>query len=96
MEYSYLFLLQAVAVVFAFKTRKVKIKELNDSKSVAAIIYINSIVMVCLMVVTFASDGYIVTAEVLFSGGIMLATSVFLGLTFVPKVIIVVCTKHYM
>lgn len=86
MEYAYLFLLQAAAVILAFKTRKVKIKELNDSKSVAAIIYITSIVMASLMIITFASDGYIVVAETLFSGGIMLATAVFLGLTFVPKV----------
>ncbi len=86
MEYVYLFLLQAVAVVLAFKTRKVKIKELNDSKSVACIIYVTTIVMSVLMIITFASDGYIIVTEALFSGGIMLATAVFLGLTFIPKV----------
>lgn len=85
LEYLYLFLLQVAAVVLAFKTRNVKIKELNDSKSVAAIIYVTSIVMAALMIITFASDGYIVVAEALFSGGLMLATTVFLGLTFIPK-----------
>ena len=87
MEYMYCILLQASAVVLAFMTRKVQIKELNDSKSVAGIIYINSIVMASLVIITFASDGYIIVAETLYSGGIMLATTVFLGLTFIPKVI---------
>ena len=86
MEYMYCILLQAAAVVLAFMTRKVQIKELNDSKSVAGIIYINSIVMASLVIITFASDGYIIVAETLYSGGIMLATAVFLGLTFIPKV----------
>lgn len=86
LEYLYLIVLQVAAIILAFKTRNVKIKELNDFKSVAAIIYITSIIMAALMVVTFATSGYIVLAEALFSGGIILATIVFLGLTFIPKV----------
>ena len=86
LEYLVLLLFQVAAVVLAFKTRKVRIKELNDSKSVAAIIYITSMVMAALIVITFATDGLIVLAETLFSGSMMLATSVILALLFIPKV----------
>ena len=78
-------MLQVAAVILAFKTRKVKIKALNDSKYVAAIIYITSTVIVA-RIIAFALDYYIITTEVLFSGGLMLATTVFLGFIFIPKV----------
>ncbi len=83
----YLISLQVAAVILAFKTRKVKIKVLNDSKYVAAIIYITSMVVVALIVITFALDSYIVVTEVLFSGGLILATTTFLGFIFIPKVL---------
>ena len=79
-------LLQVAAIILAFMTRKVKIKALNDSKYVAAIIYITSMVVVGLIVTTFALDSFIVVAEIMFSGGLMLATTVFVGLIFIPKV----------
>lgn len=86
LEYVYLGLLQVIAVILAFNTRKVKIKVLNDSKSVAVIIYTTSVVLVALVIVSFALDSFIVVTEVLFSGGILLATTVFVGFIFVPKV----------
>ena len=86
LEYVYLGLLQVIAVILAFNTRKVKIKVLNDSKAVAVIIYTSSVVLVALVIVSFALDSFIVVTEVLFSGGILLATTVFVGFIFVPKV----------
>ena len=68
-------------------TRRVKIKVMNDSKSVAVIIYTTSVVLVALVIISFTLDSYIVVTEILFSGGIMLATTVFLAFTFIPKVI---------
>jgi len=88
LEYVYLGLLQVIAVILAFNTRKVKIKVLNDSKSVAVIIYTTSVVLVALVIVSFALDSFIVVTEVLFSGGILLATTVFVGFIFVPKMVI--------
>lgn len=75
-----------MALFLAFLTRKVEIKELNDSKSVSAIIYITTFIIAVLIVDTFVSVGYIVLSETLFSGGLMISTSVFLGFTFIPKV----------
>ena len=82
-------LLQVAAVILAFTTRRVKIKVLNDSKSVAVIIYTTSVVLVALVIISFTLDSYIVVVqEILFSGGILLATTVFLIFIFIPKVII--------
>ena len=86
LEYVYLIILQVVALILAFMTRKVKIKALNDAKFVVAIIYVTSIVMVALIIITFALDSFVVVTEILFSGGIMLATTVFISFIFVPKV----------
>ena len=87
LEYGYMGLLQIAAVILAFTTRRVKIKVLNDSKSVAVIIYTTSVVLVALVIISFTLDSYIVVTEILFSGGIMLATTVFLAFIFIPKVI---------
>ena len=70
----------------AFHTRKVKIRALNDSKEIAVIVYINSIILVLLAVTELAlrQRHYLYT----FLNGMALLTggSLFLGLIFVPKV----------
>ena len=76
-----------MALFLAFLTRRVEIKELNDSKSVAAIIYVTTFIIAVLLVDTFVTVGYIVVSEGLFSGGLLISTSVFLGFTFIPKVV---------
>ena len=87
LEYGYLIILQIIALFMAFKTRKVKIKLLNDSKSVATIIYITSIDIVALIIITFALDTYTVLVEAMFSAGLIIATTTFLAFSFVPKVL---------
>ena len=89
--FAYLAILQIVGIVLALQTRKVKIKALNDAKVIAALIYISSIVLVILAVVTFALGDYINTNEALFTGGILVAATMFLVLIFVPKVHVHVC-----
>ena len=84
--FVYLGLLQLVGVILAFQTRKVKISILNDSKSVTALIYISSIVLVVIILVTFIMHGYINVTAVLFYGGIILLATMFLVLIFIPKV----------
>ena len=79
-------LLQLIGFILAVQTRKVKIKALNDSKYVAAIIYVTSIVLVVLVLVTFALSRFLTIAEVFFSGMLMLGTTAFLSLIFIPKV----------
>ena len=84
--FAYLALLQIVGLVLAFQTRKVKITALNDSTFVAAVVYISSIVLVALVLVTFALCGYINIQAAIFSGGVLLLAFVFLILMFSPKV----------
>ena len=45
--YAYILITQLIAVVLAFKTRKVEMKILNDAKYIALIIYITTII--CLL-----------------------------------------------
>lgn len=84
--YVFLALLQIVAIVFALQTRKVKIKALNESKEVTVIIYVSSIILVGLVIVSFALRSYKNVTEALFSGGLIAANTTFLLVVFVPKV----------
>ena len=84
--YTYLGILQIVGIMLAFQTRKVKVPGLNDSIHVAAIIYTSSLVLVILIVGAFVLDTYLNTFGAIFTLGIMILTTAFLALTFVPKV----------
>ena len=84
--FVYLAVLQIVGILLAFQTRKVKLQGLRDSKFIAAIIYISSIVLVALALVTFSLRTYINIGTGIFAGGIFILTSIFLSLIFLPKV----------
>ena len=85
--FVYLAVLQIVGILLAFQTRKVKLQGLRDSKFIAAIIYISSIVLVALALVTFSLRTYINIGTGIFAGGIFILTSIFLSLIFLPKVL---------
>lgn len=85
-SYAYKGLLQLVAMFMAFHTRKVKIKALNDSKEIGAIVYINSIILVLLGVTELALRKYHYVYAALYGTALNIGGSLFLGLTFVPKV----------
>ena len=85
--FVYLGLLQLIGIILAIQTRKVKVKVLNDSKYIAALIYISSIVIIIIAIIRFTLTGYINVAEVFYSGGLLLATTAFLCLTFIPKMV---------
>ena len=70
----------------AFHTRKIKIRALNDSKEIAAIVYINSIILVLLIVVEFPLRQYHYVYASLYGLALLVGGSLFLGLTFIPKV----------
>ena len=96
--FIYLALLQIVGIILAFQTRKVKIRVLNDSKFVAALIYISSIVLVIIVLVTFILRSYINISAGIFSGGIIILATIFLILIFLPKVHMNInkFSKHYL
>ena len=79
-------LLQVIALVFAFATRKVKVKGLDDSKYITAAIYVTSIVLAVTIVTTYSLKDFVNTFPALFCTGFLTGTTVILGLVFVPKV----------
>ena len=70
----------------AFHIRRVKIKALNDSKEIAAIIYINSIILALLAVTQFALETYHDVYAAMFGLALLVDATLFLGLMFIPKV----------
>ena len=85
-SYAYKGLLQLVAMFMAFHTRRVKIKALNDSKEIAVIVYINSIILVLLAVVEFTLNTYHDVYAAVFDLGLMVGATLFLTIVFIPKV----------
>ncbi|XP_064390840.1 gamma-aminobutyric acid type B receptor subunit 2-like [Halichondria panicea] len=83
----YLAILQIIGIILAIQTRKVKIKLLNDSKYIAAVIYISSISLVLIAIVTIVPGIYINLIEAIFSGSLLVATTFSLGLIFIPKMV---------
>ena len=84
--FVFLAVLQIMGILLAFQTRKVKLQGLRDSKFITAIIYISSIVLVALALVTFSLRTYINIGTGIFAGGIFILTTIFLSLIFLPKV----------
>ena len=75
-----------MGIVLAFQTRKVKLPGLKDSKFIAATVYISSIVLIALALVTFALRTYINVSTGIRVAGILTMTTMTLVLIFIPKV----------
>ena len=84
--FVYLAVLQIIGIILAFQTRRVKLHGLRDSKYIAAIIYISSIVLVVLALVSFSLRTFINIGTGIFALGILIFTTIFLSLIFIPKV----------
>ena len=79
-------LLQAIALLFAFSIRKVKIKGLDDTKYIAVLIYVTSLVLAVSIVGTFSLSEYINAFVLIINIGFFIGTSVILLLVFIPLV----------
>ena len=79
-------LLQVIALLLAFHTRKVKVKGLDDSKYIATAVYITSIVMAVTIVSTYTLTDYVNAFPAVVGSGFLLGTTMILVLVFVPKV----------
>lgn len=84
--YAYKAVIQVLALYLAFRTRKVKVKGLNDSKYIAATIYVTSIILAVLIVGSLTLNHYVNITAALFGTCLMVFTTVVLGLAFIPKV----------
>lgn len=85
-SFAYKFLLQLIAVYFAFRTRNVEIEVLNDSRQTTAIVYLTSLILIVTTAFLFTTD----TRPNLFGAvvgiAIIVYPTVILGFTFIPKV----------
>ena len=70
----------------AFKTRKIKIKGLNDAKYIAAIIYFSCISGILAIIIIFLLPSHVNAFPAANSGGVMLLGTFALGAVFLPKV----------
>ena len=78
--------LQVIALVFAFTTRKVKVKGLDDSKYIAAATYVTSIVLAVAIITSYSLRDFVNAFAILLSTGFFIGNTIVLGLVFVPKV----------
>ena len=92
-SFGYKALLQLGALFMAFTTRKVNIKGLNDTKEIYAIIYINTLIITVLIVTEFVLKSHRDVYVVLYGLAIFAEATLFLALTFIPKVTIIML-KH--
>ena len=86
LTFVYLAILQLIGIILALRIRKVKIKALRDSKYIVAVIYISAIALIVITISTFVLGNLPNVIELLFSGSLMVATTVFLSMVFIPKV----------
>ena len=84
--FFYIIATQLVAVYLAFRTRKVKIKALNDAKYLAFIIYSSTVTITVMIIGAISLRDFLHADAAVFSTGVLLFTSLILGLLFVPKV----------
>lgn len=85
---GYKALLQLVGIFFAFHTRKVKVKGLNESKQIGYIIYFNSILLISFVFTDYVrlqNQHHDVTISVE-AVTVFFQATLFLGLSFIPNV----------
>ena len=70
----------------AFRTRKVKVKGLDDSKYIAVSVYITSVVLAVTTISTYTLIDYVNVYPSVVGIGILVGTTMILGLVFVPRV----------
>ena len=85
-KFIYIILAQLFSVFLAFQTRKVVIKALNDSKYVAIIIYVSTVIVTMMIIFTFTLDKFLNADGAVFGGLIYIFTTIILTILFIPKV----------
>lgn len=85
--FFYILATQIVSVYLAFRTRKVKIKVLNDAKYLAFIIYSSSVILTVMTIGVIALRNFLNADAAVYSTCILLFTTLVLVLLFIPKVI---------
>ncbi|CAI8029905.1 Gamma-aminobutyric acid type B receptor subunit 2 [Geodia barretti] len=77
---------KVLALLLAFRTRNVKVKGLDDSVYIAASVYVTSIVLTVIIVSTYTLRDYVNAYPAVVGMGLLLGTTMILGLVFIPRV----------
>ena len=73
----------------AFKTRKVKIKALNDAKYIAVIIYVTTAIVVVMTACAVLLNDHLNADGAVFGGLFYIFTTIVLSVLFIPKVLLI-------
>ena len=84
--YFFIIVAQVVGVILAFRTRKVTIKALNDSKYLTIIIYTSAVIVTIMIIGAVTLDRFLTIDAAVFGLLLFTFTTVVLGFTFIPKV----------
>ena len=85
--YGYKGMLQLLALLLSFRTRKIKVKGLDDAKSIIGAVYVSTVGLVMLAISTYLLKGYYVNAYVLVRGiCVVVITSIIVAIIFIPLV----------
>ena len=77
---------EIATLILAIKTRKIKIRVLNDSKEISVIVYVTTVATVEAFVVAIILQGFDTLSESLLSSAFFIITTTILGLVHIPKV----------
>ena len=85
---GYKLILQAIGAFLAFNIRKVKIRGLNDSREISAILYITTVLIFIVAVSNFLFGDYINVDGTVYGLCVSTSTTCVLAFIFIPKVMI--------
>lgn len=85
--YAYILITQFISVFLAFKTRKVKIKALNDARYITVIIYATTIIIVVMIACAVLLSDHLNADGAVFGGLLYIFATIVLSVLFIPKVL---------
>ena len=88
--YGYKALIQTVTVILALKTRKVKVKGLDDYREIVLATYLSSSLLIIILIFTYTLFDRINTFAALSSFCFLVGTTMIVAVVFVPKVYVYV------
>lgn len=91
--YACILITQLISVFLAFKTRKVKIKALNDAKYIAVIIYVTSGIILIMIACAVLLRDQLNADGAVFGGLLYIFATIVLSVLFIPKVSPTIVTK---
>ena len=84
--YGYKTTIQAATVIMALRTRKIKVRGVDDYREIILATYLSSILLRIILIFTYTIDDHINTFAVLSSLSLLISTTMVVTLVFVPKV----------